>query len=100
MSGLLPVQPGPSRTEDQNPTLNICSVLDRCTPLEETIQLTRDRDVISPLMVYPEEGHDVKNLPAAIDFAARVIDWFESFMPSLRLQPLRKSDAARGPASQ
>jgi hypothetical protein len=30
---------------------------------------------------YPMEGHGVRDLPAAIDLATRVLLWFERFMP-------------------
>jgi dipeptidyl aminopeptidase/acylaminoacyl peptidase len=66
------------------PTLNICGALDRCTPAEEAVQFHNallENDVTSVLALYPEEGHGINGLPAAIDFAARMIDWFEEFMP-------------------
>jgi hypothetical protein len=31
-------------------------------------------------VTYPEEGHGVRKLPAAIDYAARVVAWFEEHM--------------------
>jgi dipeptidyl aminopeptidase/acylaminoacyl peptidase len=67
------------------PTLSICGALDRRTPPEEAVQFHNallENDVTSVLALYPEEGHGIHNLPAAIDFAARMIDWFEHFMPS------------------
>lgn len=71
----------------RTPTLSICGALDRCTPPEEAVQFHKallENDVTSVLALYPEEGHGIHNLPAAIDFAARMIDWFEHFMPSVR----------------
>ncbi len=67
------------------PTLTICGMLDRCTPPEEAIQFHNallEHGVRSTLARYPEEGHGIETMPAAIDFAARLIDWFEEFMPS------------------
>jgi dipeptidyl aminopeptidase/acylaminoacyl peptidase len=61
------------------PTLNICGALDRCTPPEEAAQFHSallEGGTRSVLVTYPEEGHGVKNVPAAIDYAARVVAWF------------------------
>lgn len=67
----------------QTPTLNICGALDRCTPPEEAMQFHNallENNVESVLVTYPEEGHGVRSMPAAIDYAARVVDWFETHM--------------------
>ena len=64
----------------QTPTLNICGALDRCTPPEEALQFHNallENGVISVLVTYPQEGHGIRGFPAAIDFAARVVLWFE-----------------------
>jgi dipeptidyl aminopeptidase/acylaminoacyl peptidase len=37
----------------------------------------------STLVIYPEEGHGIRKLPAAIDYAARVVSWFQKYMPSM-----------------
>jgi dipeptidyl aminopeptidase/acylaminoacyl peptidase len=69
----------------RTPTLNICGALDRCTPPEEAIQFHNallEHGVYSVLTTYPEEGHGVRKLPAAIDYAARVTDWFSRHMPA------------------
>jgi dipeptidyl aminopeptidase/acylaminoacyl peptidase len=66
-------------------TLNICGALDRCTPPEEAVQFHNallENDVKSVLVTYPEEGHGVRKFPAAIDFATRVVGWFEAHMPA------------------
>lgn len=66
------------------PTLNICGALDRCTPLSEGIQFHNallENGVQSVLATYPEEGHGINKFPAAIDYTARVVDWFQKFMP-------------------
>jgi dipeptidyl aminopeptidase/acylaminoacyl peptidase len=69
----------------KTPTLNICGALDRCTPPEEATQFHNallENGVESMLVVYPEEGHGVQKLPAAIDYAARVVAWFDEHMPA------------------
>jgi dipeptidyl aminopeptidase/acylaminoacyl peptidase len=68
----------------KTPTLNICGALDRCTPPEEAVQFHNallENGVESALITYPEEGHGVRKLPAAIDYAARVVTWFAEHMP-------------------
>lgn len=67
----------------KTPTLNICGALDRCTPPEETVQFHNaltENGVQSVLVTYPEEGHGVRQWPALIDFAARVVSWFEEHL--------------------
>jgi len=64
----------------KTPTLNICGALDRCTPASEALQYHNallENGVMSVLVTYPEEGHGVRNFPAMIDFAARVVEWFD-----------------------
>jgi dipeptidyl aminopeptidase/acylaminoacyl peptidase len=68
----------------KTPTLNVCGALDRCTPAEEAMQFHNallENGVKSVLVTYPEEGHGVRKYPAAIDFAARVVGWFQEHMP-------------------
>lgn len=63
----------------KTPTLNICGKLDRCTPPGEAVQFHHalvENGVESALVTYPEEGHGIRGFPAAIDYAARVVDWF------------------------
>jgi dipeptidyl aminopeptidase/acylaminoacyl peptidase len=67
----------------RTPTLNICGALDRCTPPEEAMQFHHallENGVKSVLVTYPEEGHGIVKFPAAIDYAARVVGWFEEHM--------------------
>ena len=69
----------------KTPTLNICGLLDRCTPPTEAMQFHSallENKVESVLLSYPEEGHGIRKLPAAIDFAARIVSWFEGHMPA------------------
>lgn len=65
------------------PTLSICGALDRCTPPEEAVQFHNallENGVTSVLVTYPEEGHGIRKLPAAIDYASRLVSWFEDRM--------------------
>ncbi len=67
----------------RTPTLNICGALDRCTPPEEAAQFHHaliENNVKSALVTYPEEGHGIRKFPAMIDYAARVVTWFEEHM--------------------
>jgi dipeptidyl aminopeptidase/acylaminoacyl peptidase len=68
----------------RTPTLNVCGALDRCTPPSEAMQFHNallENGAESVLATYPEEGHGVRAFPAAIDYAARVVGWFEKHMP-------------------
>lgn len=65
------------------PTLNVVGALDRSAPPEEAVQFHRallEKGVRSVLLSYPEEGHGVRRLPAAADYAARVVSWFETHL--------------------
>jgi dipeptidyl aminopeptidase/acylaminoacyl peptidase len=69
----------------KTPTLNICGALDRCTPPEEAAQFHSallENSVESVLLTYPLEGHGIRKLPAAIDYSARLVSWFERLMPA------------------
>jgi dipeptidyl aminopeptidase/acylaminoacyl peptidase len=63
------------------PTLSIVGALDRCAPTTQGEffhrALVEHGRVPSVLVSYPEEGHGVQTYPAAIDFLARVVTWFE-----------------------
>jgi len=67
----------------RTPALNICGALDRCTRPEEAIQFHRallENGAKSVLVIYPDEGHGVRKFPAAIDYTARLVDWFEAHL--------------------
>lgn len=67
----------------RTPTLNICGARDRCTPPGEAMQFHHallENGVRSALVTYPEEGHGVRNFPASIDYAARVVTWFRGHL--------------------
>jgi dipeptidyl aminopeptidase/acylaminoacyl peptidase len=66
------------------PTLNICGALDRCTPPSQAMEFHHsllENETISVLLTYPEEGHGIRKYPAVFDYAARVVSWFEKYMP-------------------
>ena len=72
------------------PMLNICGALDRSAPPEEAVQFHHallDSGARSVLVSYPEEGHGIRKLPAAIDYAARVVGWFNEHMPAEAASP-------------
>jgi len=67
----------------RTPTLHICGALDRSAPPEEAVQLHNallENGVESVLVTYPHEGHGIRNLPAIIDYAARLVGWFEQHL--------------------
>lgn len=67
----------------RTPTLNICGALDRCTPPEEAVQFHRallEGGTKSVLVIYPQEGHGIRRFPALIDYAARVVHWFDEHL--------------------
>jgi dipeptidyl aminopeptidase/acylaminoacyl peptidase len=69
----------------KTPTLSTCGALDRCTPPEEAVQFHNallENGVKSALVTYPQEGHGVRKWPAMVDYAARMVGWFEEHMPS------------------
>lgn len=71
----------------RTPTLAVCGALDRITPPGQAMEFyhaLRLHNVESTLVTYPEEGHGVRKHPAAIDHAARVVAWFERWMPPER----------------
>jgi dipeptidyl aminopeptidase/acylaminoacyl peptidase len=69
----------------RTPTLSTCGALDRCTPPEEAVQFHNallENGVKSVLVTYPQEGHGVRKWPATVDFAARMVGWFEAHIPA------------------
>jgi len=67
----------------RTPTLSTCGMLDRCTPPEEAVQFHNallENGVQSALVTYPQEGHGVRKWPATVDYAARMVGWFEEHM--------------------
>jgi dipeptidyl aminopeptidase/acylaminoacyl peptidase len=64
----------------RTPILNVCGALDHNTPPGQALEFHRALRLAgceSVLLTYPQEGHGVRRFPAAVDFAARVVDWFD-----------------------
>jgi dipeptidyl aminopeptidase/acylaminoacyl peptidase len=71
------------------PVLSICGALDHNTPAGQALEFHRALRLAgceSVLLTYPQEGHGVRRFPAAIDFATRLVDWFELHMRPGRRQ--------------
>ena len=69
----------------RTPVLSIAGGQDRCTPAGQAVEFHQallENGAESELVVYPEEGHGVRQLPAQIDFCTRMVAWFERFMPA------------------
>ncbi len=57
---------------------------DRATPVGQAVEFyraLRERGVPTEVVVYPQEGHGVGDLPAVLDLATRTVAWFERFLP-------------------
>lgn len=66
------------------PTLLTAGVHDRATPVGQAVEYyraLRANGVPAEVVVYPEEGHGVRTMPAIIDAVTRLVEWFERFMP-------------------
>jgi dipeptidyl aminopeptidase/acylaminoacyl peptidase len=50
----------------------------------EFFRALRWQGVQAELVLYPEEGHGVRKLPTIVDLCARMVAWFERFMPPNR----------------
>jgi dipeptidyl aminopeptidase/acylaminoacyl peptidase len=69
----------------RTPTLLTAGANDRATPPGQAIEhfrALRAAGVPAAVVLYPEEGHGVRNLPAGIDLASRIIEWFDRFLIS------------------
>jgi dipeptidyl aminopeptidase/acylaminoacyl peptidase len=68
----------------RTPTLLTAGTKDRATPPGQAVEfhrILREHGVPTQIVRYPLEGHGVRDLPAAIDAATRLLAWFERFMP-------------------
>jgi dipeptidyl aminopeptidase/acylaminoacyl peptidase len=68
----------------RTPTLLVAGSQDRCTPPNQAIEFyraLREHNVESALVIYPKEGHGVRQLPATIDLCTRIVSWLGRFMP-------------------
>ena len=69
----------------RTPTLLTAGAKDRCTPAgqaREFYQALTGNGVDSELVIYPGEGHGVSRFPAVTDYLARLVTWFETYMPA------------------
>ena len=67
------------------PTLLTAGAKDRCTPAgqaREFYQALIGHGVDSELVIYPGEGHGVRQFPAITDYLTRLVTWFERYMPA------------------
>ena len=69
----------------RTPTLNVCGALDKTTPPGQALEFHHallKHGIVSRLVTYPEEGHGIRKMPAVFDYLARLVDWFDRYMPS------------------
>jgi len=69
----------------RTPTLLTAGAKDRCTPAgqaREFYQALIGHGVDSELVIYPGEGHGVRQFPAVTDYLTRLVSWFEKYMPA------------------
>ncbi|HXJ65726.1 MAG TPA: S9 family peptidase [Actinomycetota bacterium] len=69
----------------RTPVLLTAGLQDRCTPPGQAIEMyraLREHGVESEVVIYPQEGHGVRQMPTLFDFCARTVAWFERFMPA------------------
>jgi dipeptidyl aminopeptidase/acylaminoacyl peptidase len=69
----------------RTPTLLTAGAQDRCTPAgqaREFYQALIGHGVESELVIYPGEGHGVRQFPAITDYLTRLVTWFEKYMPA------------------
>jgi dipeptidyl aminopeptidase/acylaminoacyl peptidase len=69
----------------RTPTLLTAGSNDRATPPGQAVEMyraLRARGIPAEVVVYPQEGHGVRNFPAVLDLATRAVAWFERFMPA------------------
>ena len=72
----------------KTPTLNITGGLDRCTPPTQAMEFHRalvQNGVPSELVVYPQEGHGVRDFDAAVDYCTRILMWLEMHVGAPRV---------------
>lgn len=71
-------------SQARTPCLNVAGARDRCTPPDQAREFHQAlvrQGVESVLVIYPEEGHGVRNHPAITDVLTRITSWFERHMP-------------------
>lgn len=69
----------------RTPCLNIAGAQDLCTPpgqAREFHQALRSFEVDSALVIYPLEGHGLRDYSSMTDALTRITQWFERYMPA------------------
>lgn len=64
---------------NKTPTMQVIGAKDRCVHPSQALEYHRvlsAKGTESALLVYPDEGHGIRQFPAYLDFSARVLDWF------------------------
>jgi dipeptidyl aminopeptidase/acylaminoacyl peptidase len=67
----------------RTPVLHTTGALDRCTPPGQAIEFHRalvEHSVESECVIYPHEGHGVRQFPAVIDHMTRVLDFLQTHL--------------------
>lgn len=68
----------------RTPTLLTAGTHDKATPPGQAVEHYRAlvaRGVPAEVAIYPQEGHGVRSMNAAIDLSTRMVIWFERFLP-------------------
>jgi dipeptidyl aminopeptidase/acylaminoacyl peptidase len=71
----------------RTPSLITAGARDRATPVGQAMEhfrALREQGTPAELVVYPKEGHGVRGIAAALDWAARLVMWAERFAPPRR----------------
>jgi dipeptidyl aminopeptidase/acylaminoacyl peptidase len=69
----------------KTPVFLVAGAEDNCTPPAQAVEFHHallEHGAVSELAIYPDEGHGVRKFPAVIDVYARIVDWFERYMPA------------------
>jgi dipeptidyl aminopeptidase/acylaminoacyl peptidase len=69
----------------RTPTFLTAGDVDRCTPPGQALEFHQalvERGVPTACAIYPGEGHGVRKYPAVLDWTARIVGWFEEWMPA------------------
>jgi len=69
----------------RTPTLLTAGLRDRATPPGQAMEMYRAlrvRGVPAEVVIYPKEGHGVRDFPAVLDLDTRILDWLDRFLPA------------------
>ncbi|HTG46499.1 MAG TPA: alpha/beta fold hydrolase [Actinomycetota bacterium] len=67
----------------RTPTLLTAGRNDRATPPGQAVEMfraLRARGIPAEVVVYPDEGHGVRDFPAVLDLTTRTLGWFERYL--------------------